>query len=43
MVLSAGRAALEMLAHPGKPGVGVRARDFELDVLIEEVEALLHM
>ncbi len=41
MVLAAGRAAGEVLAHPRHGGVGVAAGELELDVAVELLEALL--
>ena len=41
MILVAGRAALEVGAHPRQPLIGVRPVELELDVLVEQFEALL--
>ena len=41
MILVAGRAAREVLAHPGQARVGVRSRQLQLDVLVQQLEALL--
>src|SRR3954451_6727934 len=39
VVLVAGRAALQVGLHAGQHGVGVRAGELELDVLVEQLEA----
>jgi hypothetical protein len=41
VLLPGRRAALEVVAHPRDAPVSVLALEFELDVLIEAVEALL--
>jgi hypothetical protein len=41
VILVAGGAALEVGAHPGHAGVGVLAGELEVDVLVEQLEALL--
>jgi hypothetical protein len=41
VILVAGGTALEVSAHAGQAGVGVLAGQLELDVLVEELEALL--
>jgi hypothetical protein len=41
VVLVAGRAALEVSAHAGEASVGILARDLEVYVLVEQLEALL--
>ncbi len=41
MILVAGRATLEVCPHAGQRRVGVRSGDFEIDVLIDQLEALL--
>src|SRR5262245_60541598 len=41
VVLGAGRAALQMLAHTGQARVGVLTRELQLDVLVEQLEAVL--
>ena len=43
VILGAGRAAMQVRAHPGnrRVGVGVGAGELELDVAVELVEALL--
>ena len=41
MVLAAGGAALQVLAQPGQPRIGVLAGELEVDVLVEQLEALL--
>ena len=41
VVLRARRAPLQVLAHPGDRGVGLALAEFELDVAIEQLEALL--
>ena len=41
MLLGAGRAAVEMRAHPGDGGVRILARELELDVAVEVREALV--
>lgn len=41
MFLGAGGAAFQMGAHPGNPVVGIVACQFQLDVDVELLEALL--
>jgi len=41
VLLAARRAALEVLAHPGDLSVGVVAGELGLDVLVEQLEALV--
>src|SRR4051812_32117322 len=41
VVLAAGRAALEVLAHAGQARIGILARDLEIDVLVDQFEAVL--
>src|SRR5207253_2252125 len=41
VVLAAGRAALEVGAHPGDRRLGVGPRDLELDVAVQVLEARL--
>src|SRR3954468_10415966 len=41
VILAAGRAAFEMRAHPGEELVGVIAGQLEVDVLVQQLEALV--